>query len=60
MFFPDDLYEPYCERCDQFCAYLVDCADDDSQHCEDCADQCPACLADKDEQRRVDAARKGE
>ena len=63
MIFPDDLYEPEryaCDPCGRATSDPVMCADDNRLHCEDCADECRVCLADQDEQRRVDAARKGE
>ena len=50
-----------CPRCGHLRAVMHPCADDTIRwHCVDCTQDCKPCAADQDEQRQVDAARKGE
>lgn len=60
MIFPDELQPDPCDSCGTRTWAAVICADGNRLHCLDCAGDCRICLADKDEARRVDAARKGE
>ena len=56
QFFGEDIEA--CDDCERDGTTI--CADGDRLHCDDCAQSCKACQRDQDEQRQVDAARKGE